>query len=216
MWMGWRGQRARELTTVALAAWFASAANTGCSASKGLPVGGSGGAAGGAAGRAGGIGGGAAGQGDGSFTDASGDRLDAGPDSGETPGTDAGDAFAGDAGIDGVSIPGLVSIEVAPASQTVALSSTVNGLVATATFTATGHFSDGHTEDLTERVGWPSDFSALTVTSLGVATAIAPGSYTVRAKAGAVSGNAILVATFSGNQFQPSFDTSGAAALDGT
>ena len=65
--------------------------------------------------------------------------------------TDAGDAL-GDVGPDDARILGLVSIDVTPPSQDVVLLATGNTLTASATFTATGHFSDGHTEDVTSRV----------------------------------------------------------------
>ena len=126
-------------------------------------------------------------------------------------GSDAGDALAADAE-GGVQ---LVSIEVTPPVQMVELSATGASLSATATFTAIGHLSDGSTEDLTTRVAWPSSFASLRV-SAGVATVGAPGTYSIRAASGRVTGTATLVASFSGKRFAPAFDPSSAAVLDGT
>ena len=50
-------------------------------------------------------------------------------------------------------------------------------LSGSATYMATGHFMDGHTEDVTSRVGWSSQFSTLTVVR-GVANVRAPGVFT--------------------------------------
>ena len=102
-----------------------------------------------------------------------------------------------------------------PPSQTVALSAAGSSLTGSAMFTATGHFGDGHTEDVTSRVSWPSDFDSLHVTA-GAASVSAPGSYTVVATAGTVLGTATLTATFSGNRLAPGFDPAGVAVLDGT
>jgi hypothetical protein len=112
------------------------------------------------------------------------------------------------------SIPGLVSIDVLPGPQSVNLMASGSSLSATATYTATGHFMDGHTDDVTTKVGWPSQFRSLRVNA-GVATVTAPGVYTITAASGSVMGTAMLTASFSGDRVAPGFDPNAAAVLDG-
>src|SRR6185312_14868102 len=58
----------------------------------------------------------------------------------------------------------LTSIDVSP--STISLVTTGGGAVATQQFTATGHFSDGHSEDISTTTGWSlSDVGVGTVTS---------------------------------------------------
>jgi hypothetical protein len=202
------GGGARRRIDPASVVLAALASVIGCS-SNSLPISGSRGTGGGAAatgGSAAGTGGSAAGSG-GDVSDASADRSDAG--------STTGDALTGDASPDGGPLSGMVSIEVNPPSQTVALSVAGISLTGSAVFTATGHFGDGHTEDVTTRVSWPSDFDSLHITA-GAANVSAPGRYTVVATSGTVLGTATLVATFAGNRLGPGFDPSGAAILDGT
>jgi hypothetical protein len=112
-------------------------------------------------------------------------------------------------------IPGLVSIQVSPGTQTVALTASGATLSpATATFTATGTFMDGHTEDVSTRVGWPSQFSSLRIAS-GVATVNAPGTFAITATSGSLVGMATLVASFTGNRYATDFDPAQATTLDG-
>ena len=87
----------------------------------------------------------------------------------------------------------LVSIDVSPA-----LSSVASGL--TRQFTATGHFTDGSTQELTAQVTWgSSDVAVATVSnadgSNGLATASLVGSATVSAMSGDVTGTATLTVT---------------------
>ena len=87
----------------------------------------------------------------------------------------------------------LVSIEVSTATPSVA-----NGL--TQQFTATGHFTDNTTQDLTTQVTWASlDGAVATVSnaagSNGLATTASAGSTTVSATSGAVSGETTLAVT---------------------
>ena len=112
-------------------------------------------------------------------------------------------------------IPGLTSIDVSPPSQTILLTASGTTLSGTATYTATGHFDDGHTEDVTARVGWSSQFRSLRVTG-GNAQVSAPGVYTITVGSGSVTANAMLTATFTGSQDGPGFDPSGHATLDAT
>jgi hypothetical protein len=113
-------------------------------------------------------------------------------------------------------IPNLVSIDVTPVSPSVQLMSTGgSSLTATVGFTATGKFRDGHTEDVTARVGWPSQFRSLHVQS-GNAIVTAPGKYTITAASGSVMGTAMLTATFNGSRAADGLDPGVPAALDAT
>jgi WD40-like Beta Propeller Repeat len=121
----------------------------------------------------------------------------------------------GSAGMVTPPIPGLVSIEITPGSMSVPLDATGAQLTGSATFTATGHFQDGHTEDVTNRLGWSSQFRSLRV-SAGMATVTAPGVYTITAASGSVMATTTLTATFSGNRNADGFDSSCLSVLDGT
>jgi hypothetical protein len=112
-------------------------------------------------------------------------------------------------------IPGLRSIDVNPPSQTVLLNASGTTLSGSTTYTATGHFDDGHTEDVTSRVAWPSQFRSLIITR-GMASVTAPGIYAVTAISGTVMGMGQLTATFQGDLLGNGFDPSGKATLDGT
>ncbi|HJU83490.1 MAG TPA: Ig-like domain-containing protein, partial [Holophagaceae bacterium] len=83
----------------------------------------------------------------------------------------------------------LTSISVSPANPVVAKG-------ATQSFTATGHFSDGSTEDLSLQATWSSSSTAVaTISSSGVATGVAAGSATLRATFGSVSGSTGILVT---------------------
>jgi len=126
-----------------------------------------------------------------------------------------GTGGSGGSGVVAPPIPGLVSIEVTPGSQTIGLTSAgASALTGTASYTATGHFQDGHTEDVTNRVSWSSQFRSLRVTS-GNVTVSAPGDYTITVAAGMIMTTTKLLATFSGNFTCGTFDASGESALDG-
>ena len=80
----------------------------------------------------------------------------------------------------------LSSITVAPANPSVAIGSTQQ-------FTATGNYSDGSHQVLTELATWAStNTSVATINSVGLATAAALGSSTISATYGSVSGNTTL------------------------
>jgi hypothetical protein len=101
----------------------------------------------------------------------------------------------------------LVSIDVLPATPSV-----VNGL--TEQFTATGHFTDSSTQDLTTQVIWASSDGAVATVSNdpgsnGLATTTAAGSTTVSATTGGVTGSATLIVTST----SPSLDQLVAALL---
>jgi hypothetical protein len=65
-------------------------------------------------------------------------------------------------------------------------------------FTATGNYSDGSTQNLTNSVTWTSSGAAATVTSTGLATAAQLGSAKVIATSGSISGSGILVSILTG------------------
>jgi len=80
----------------------------------------------------------------------------------------------------------LSSIGVTPASPSILPGGTQS-------FTATGTYSDGSTQDLTGTAVWSSsNTSAATVSSGGIATGVAPGTATIAAASGPVSGSATL------------------------
>ena len=87
----------------------------------------------------------------------------------------------------------LVSIEVSPATPSLA-----NGL--TQQFTATGLYTDNSTQDLTTQVTWASSDSAVATVSnaagsKGLASAAGVGSTTVSATSGDVTGSTTLTVT---------------------
>ena len=85
--------------------------------------------------------------------------------------------------------PTLVSIAVAPATATVTVG-------ATQQYTATGTYSNNSTALITNGVTWSSSSPAFgTVAASGMATGVAPGSTTITATSGALSGNAVLNVT---------------------
>ncbi len=92
-------------------------------------------------------------------------------------------------------LPGLVAIEVAPATTTLALA--LPSAAQTVSFTATGHFEDGTTRDVTDAVTWtvdnpaPGEFSAATYTTSNTAA----GHVAIDAINGSVHGGAALTVT---------------------
>jgi hypothetical protein len=85
----------------------------------------------------------------------------------------------------------LSSITLAPSVITLTTGTTQQ-------FTATGLYSDGTTQDLTNSSTWASSGAPATVTSSGLATAAAMGSATITATVGALSGSGILISTVPG------------------
>ncbi|HEY8074972.1 MAG TPA: hypothetical protein VIF62_12700, partial [Labilithrix sp.] len=103
--------------------------------------------------------------------------------------SDGGSGFDGqDAAADGAPVDGLVSIDVTPAEVSLVAGDTNQAQ----TFTATGHFGDGTTKDVTSQVAWKASPDAVagaqgpTVTPTGTQG----GEATVSAFAGAVTGTA--------------------------
>jgi len=92
--------------------------------------------------------------------------------------------------------PTLTSIDVAP--PTASLVTTAGGAAAAQQFTATGHFSDGHSEDLSASVGWTVSDPGIGSVAAG-AFAGAPtrgGIATVFATQGTVAGSATLTVKY--------------------
>jgi len=83
----------------------------------------------------------------------------------------------------------LVSIAVTPVNASFALGTTQQ-------FHATGTFSDGSTQDLTNTVAWDtSNHGIATVTAHGQATSVGVGSATVSAASGSIAGSTNLTVT---------------------
>ncbi|MGB7191339.1 MAG: Ig-like domain-containing protein [Acidobacteriaceae bacterium] len=83
----------------------------------------------------------------------------------------------------------LVSIAVTPAAPSLLVGSTQQ-------LTATGSYSDGSSQDITSSAQWTSaTASVASVNSSGLATALSPGTSTVTASLGSISGSATLTVT---------------------
>jgi len=88
-----------------------------------------------------------------------------------------------------VTAASLVSIAVTPTNPSIAAGGTEQ-------FTATGTYSDGSTQNLTNTATWSSSTSAVaTISAAGLATGIAAGSTTITATSGSVSGTTSLMVT---------------------
>ena len=85
--------------------------------------------------------------------------------------------------------PQIVQIDILPST----VSLTVG---ATQQFSATGHFADGTSQDMTASVSWTSQApSVATVTASGLATAKSAGTSMISATSGAITGTAALTVT---------------------
>jgi len=83
----------------------------------------------------------------------------------------------------------LVSIAVTPPNPSIAEG-------AMQQFTATGTFSDSHTQDVSASVTWASGSSAVaTISSTGLASGVAPGTSTISASSGGITGSTLLTVT---------------------
>ena len=111
------------------------------------------------------------------------------------------------------STPVLTSIAVTPASPSIFVGGTQQ-------FIATVTYSDSSAQDLTSAVTWTSSTpTAATINAAGLATGIAPGSTTIKAASGAISGSVTLNVTgaLSGLAGEWPFDAgSGTTAVDST
>ncbi len=89
----------------------------------------------------------------------------------------------------GSNSPTLSSISVSPATSSIAVNSTQQ-------FTATGHYSDGSTQNLSSTATWTSSSTSVaSVSNAGLATGAAAGTTTITATSGSISGNASLTVT---------------------
>src|SRR5213080_655582 len=80
----------------------------------------------------------------------------------------------------------LTSLQVTPASKALALG-------ATQQFTATGHYSDGTTKNLSSSVQWSSsDSNIASISGMGMATAVTFGVVTVTAQSGSLQATATV------------------------
>ena len=82
----------------------------------------------------------------------------------------------------------LLSISLNPANPSIALGTTQQ-------FTATGSFDDGSTQPLTSVIWSSSNINVASINSSGVATSTGPGTATITAASGAVSGTTSLTVT---------------------
>jgi phospholipase C len=83
----------------------------------------------------------------------------------------------------------LTSIAVTPATASITAGKTQQ-------FTATGTYNNGTTKNLTSSVTWLSSATSIaTISSSGLATSLAPGSTTITATSGTISGTAVLTVT---------------------
>jgi PKD repeat protein len=88
-----------------------------------------------------------------------------------------------------VTTAALVSIAVTPATPSIALGTKQQ-------FTATGTFTDLHTQDLSSSATWASTTpSTATVSATGLATSLATGTSTISATSGGISGSTVLTVT---------------------
>lgn len=82
--------------------------------------------------------------------------------------------------------PTITSVQVAPANMSI-------GINGKQQFTATAHFSDGTTQDVTSTAQWSSsDSTVASITAAGVATGSSLGSATITAASSSVQGSASL------------------------
>jgi uncharacterized protein YjdB len=87
----------------------------------------------------------------------------------------------------------LVSIAITPAVPTISLGTTLQ-------FTATGTYTDGSTQNITDTVQWSSDTPTVATisnaaNSQGLATTVGPGAANISATSGTVSGSTELTVT---------------------
>jgi len=149
--------------------------------------------------------------------------LAGGSCAGTKPVATGGNGGGGLTGLGGSSgapaIPGLTSLTISPPTATVVLTAAAGGQLTSAPqkFTATG-VVNGSSADVSTQVGWATNLHGVTFANDGTATATAPGVYTVIARAGMVTANAQLIASFTGAIFDPNFNqnNNNKTALDAT
>ena len=88
-----------------------------------------------------------------------------------------------------------LTVRAPPTLTSIAVTPTNSSILAGATqqFTATGTYSDGGTQNLSNRVTWTSlNTEVATINTNGLATGLSAGTATISATLGSVSGNATL------------------------
>jgi hypothetical protein len=118
------------------------------------------------------------------------------------------DGDGGTGGIDGgTTIPGWQSIDVTPTTTTIELDDLT--AMETVTLTATGHFEDGDTRDITDLVTWgvdnpaPGDFTG--APGVWQTSNTAGGAVTVEARSGTITGTAGIEVVFRPTINDPTF-----------
>ena len=115
--------------------------------------------------------------------------LAMGASAGNTTIQAASGAINGSTGLTVTSGPVLVSIAVTPVNPSIALGNQQQ-------FTATGAYSDGSHQDLTNSATWTStNTSVATISSTGLATGASAGSTTIQAASGSINGTTTLTVT---------------------
>ena len=102
------------------------------------------------------------------------------------------------AGFAGITGTAMLTVTPGPILQSIAVTPANPSLVAGATepFTAIGSFSDRSTENITNEVSWASATpSVATISSTGLARAVALGSSSITASLGGVTGSTVLTVT---------------------
>ena len=84
--------------------------------------------------------------------------------------------------------PSLVSIAITPPTASVIAGSTQQ-------FTATGSYNNGTKQNLTNSANWSSSNVGVATVSAGLATSVAQGTATIKAKSGTITGSATLTVT---------------------
>jgi hypothetical protein len=127
---------------------------------------------------------------------------------GFVPGSDAGD--------DGGPTNPAISVTVSPKTAQVALAQSGAAFAAAATFTAQATFQDGSSSDVTATASWAASDPTLVAVAKGVATASAPGVFTITAADGPASDSATLTVTLSGPVYGGGLGPADGGKLDGT
>ena len=102
--------------------------------------------------------------------------------------TTATASFRGISGSTLVTVVALQSITLGPATPSVPVGRTV-------TLTATGHYADGSTGDLSSAAGWTSDTPSVATVSGPIVTGVALGTSLVTASWGGISGSVTVTVT---------------------
>ncbi len=128
--------------------------------------------------------------------------------------------FASDGGdgpwtnADASALANPASLAIRPKSAQVVLVASGAGFSATSAFTAQATFADGSSRDVSASAQWVSTDATMVSVTNGVATARAPGVYTIRATEGSASDDATLTVTLSGAMYAAGFAAADQRKLD--